>query len=60
MSFSRGPKPSPAPELPNPADAANQQQTSRRRRLASGGMRSTFLGSAMQASLPPPSITGVK
>ena len=61
MSFDRGPKQSEPGAVPNPADDANRQRSAARKRLATGGTRSTFLGRAAQAALPPtaPTVTGV-
>lgn len=58
----KAPTPPEAPPPPNPADTANRIATARKRRLASGGTASTFLGGAGQASLPPPgpTLTGLQ
>lgn len=61
MSFDRQPKPQPL-VTPNPSDQSNQPPSERQRRLATGGTRSTFLGSMAQAAglpAPAPTLTGV-
>ena len=65
MSFKRKAPAVPEPITPpNPADTQNRIATARRRRLATGGAVSTFLGQAAGApgNLPPPgpTLTGVK
>lgn len=61
MSFDTGPKMEAAPTIPNPADQTGRPLSERRRRMATGGTRSTFMGSAAMAALPAagPTLTGV-
>lgn len=61
MSFGRKETPAAAPTpepvaAPNPADTENRIANQRRRRLASGGVQSTFLGS-LAGILPTPTAT---
>lgn len=60
MSFDRQPKPQ-SFLPPNPGDDQNQPKSGRQVRLATGGTRSTFLGSMGQSALPGPgpTLTGV-
>lgn len=64
MSFHvKAPKNAPSPALPAPEVApVSNPQTSRSRRLASGGRQSTFLGGLISQALPAPgnSLTGVQ
>lgn len=53
MSFAtRPPKRDDAPAVPNPTDTQGSATSARRRRMASGGTQSTFMGSWASAALP--------
>ena len=61
MSFETRTKREPAQETPGPVGLGETRPSERRRRMATGGTRSTFMGSAAMAALPAagPSLTGV-